>query len=359
MQVIEEFFTRPTRKMAKSRSKPRSPVPSPHKEAKNVYEDSDTDNSDIEILKGGDSGGHRYGGDSGRRQEKRRRTEYDSDRERFRSPPPRRREGRRSPPSRFTEDRYRRKERRERAEEGPSSSRVKKERSITPEGYHRENRGHSGNDRSYEDDRGRQYSWYSWESPRRETPRREDRPRRLHSVKVTPECADADQVRSRVNEKKNGTLKKPVEVDAFGIPVGTMKDQFHRDINAFVKEMNPCLGYEKQKQQAKDRLQDRIYAEYDVHGDADRVDEKYIKKCVTAALITWRHSLNKAVDMGEKKPPELNDRFWEELTQIRKSEASKKKSVFMGNQARNRGLRNSTKDKIRQAAIVKLVSDYL
>lgn len=58
--------------------------------------------------------------------------------------------------------------------------------------------------------------------------------------------------------------------------------------------------------------------------------------------------------MGEKKPPELNDRFWEELTQIRKTEASKQKLVLMGNQARNRGLRNSTKEKIQQAAIVKL-----
>lgn len=57
-----------------------------------------------------------------------------------------------------------------------------------------------------------------------------------------------------MNERKKDTLKKPVEVDAFGIPVGTIKDQIHMDINAFVKEMNPCIGYEKQKQQAKDRL---------------------------------------------------------------------------------------------------------
>ena len=71
-----------------------------------------------------------------------------------------------------------------------------------------------------------------------------------------------------------------------GIPVGTMKDQFHKDINAFVKEMNHCVVYEKQRQQAKDRLQDRIYAEYEVHGEADRVDDKYIKKCGTKALIT-------------------------------------------------------------------------
>ena len=138
-----------------------------------------------------------------------------------------------------------------------------------------------------------------------------------------------------------------------------MKDQFHKDISAFVKETNPCVGYEKQNQKAKDRLQERIYSEYEVHGKANRVDEKYIKKCGTKALITWQNALNKAVDMGEKKPAELNDKFWEDLKQIRKSKESKKKSILMGNQARNRGLQNSTKDKIRQAALVNLVSDYL
>ena len=145
MQVREEFFTRPKKKMAKSHSKPRSPVPLHHTEARNVYEDNDTDNSDIEILKGGDSGGHRYREDSGRRLEKRRRFEYDSDIEHFKSPPPRRREGRRSPPAWFNEDIYRRRERRERPDDGPSSSKVKRERLLTPEGYHRDSRGHSGN----------------------------------------------------------------------------------------------------------------------------------------------------------------------------------------------------------------------
>ena len=106
----------------------------------------------------------------------------------------------------------------------------------------------------------------------------------------------------------------------------------------------------------KDRLQDRIYDEYEVHGDADRVDEKYIKKCAMKSLITWRHALNKALDTGEGKPPELNKKYWEDLQKIRESEESKRKSKQMGNQARKRGLRNSTKDKIKQAALVKLVS---
>jgi hypothetical protein len=53
------------------------------------------------------------------------------------------------------------------------------------------------------------------------------------------------------------------------------------------------------------------------------------------------------VDLGEKKPPELNVKFWEQLKKKRETEDSKKKSVQMGNQAWNRGLQNSTKEKIR------------
>ena len=96
-----------------------------------------------------------------------------------------------------------------------------------------------------------------------------------------------------------------------------------------------------------------------MHGEADRVDEKYIKKCTTKALITWRHTLNKALDTGEWKPPALNTKYWEELERIKDSEESKRKSQQMGNEARKRGLRNSTKEKIKQAALVKLVSTEL
>ena len=96
-----------------------------------------------------------------------------------------------------------------------------------------------------------------------------------------------------------------------------------------------------------------------MHGEADRVDEKYIKKCATKALITWCHILNKALDMGEGKPPELNMKYWAELEKIRESEESRRKSVQMGNQERKRGLQKSMKDKIKQAAAVKLVSQWI
>jgi hypothetical protein len=207
----------------------------------------------------------------------------------------------------------------------------------------------------YEEKPLRQQSWYSDESPRRQNPRTESRRRRPEGDRKIPNRPHAQQVEDKLTARKREKVRKTIEVDALGIPVETMKDQLSRDISAFVKEMNSCVGYDKQKQTTKDRLQDRIYAEYEVHGESDRVDERYIKKCGTKALITWRHTLNKAVDNGEIKPPELNIKYWEELKKIRETEDSKKKSVLMGNQARNRGLRNSTKERIRQAATVKLV----
>lgn len=67
--------------------------------------------------------------------------------------------------------------------------------------------------------------------------------------------------------------------------------------------------------------------------------------------------MNKAVDMSEKKLAEFNEKFWKDLIKIKKSEASKKKSVVMGNQARHRGLRNTTKERIGQATTVKLTME--
>jgi hypothetical protein len=313
------------------------------------------------VLRGRDGRGQGYDNNGGWRMDKRKIVEYNSDVDPYGSPPSQRRHGRRSPAGKVNEDSYTRIGRHQRAHEDPGPSKVHRQRSRTLDAYYRESRGgsrHSAQRRGNEDAHDRQYSWNSEDSPKRRSPVFGDHRVRLQCPKRSPSRAEAEQVTVKGGIRKREKVIKPIEVDAMGIPVGTMKDQFNKDINSFIKEMNPCVGYEKQKQKAKDRLQERIYAEYEVHGEANRVDEKYIKKCGTKALITWRHMLNKAVDMGDKKPPELNMKFWEELRRIKESEESKKKSAQMDNQARNRGLRNSTKDKIRQAATVKLLSGF-
>jgi hypothetical protein len=70
----------------------------------------------------------------------------------------------------------------------------------------------------------------------------------MDCVRSSPSRAEAEQVDASLVSRKKDRVKKPIEVDALGIPLGTIKDQFNRDINSFVKEMNPCLGYDKQKQ---------------------------------------------------------------------------------------------------------------
>jgi hypothetical protein len=44
-----------------------------------------------------------------------------------------------------------------------------------------------------------------------------------------------EQVETRVSGRKKDKVKKPIEVDGLGILVGTMKDHFNEDINAFIK----------------------------------------------------------------------------------------------------------------------------
>lgn len=51
---------------------------------------------------------------------------------------------------------------------------------------------------------------------------------------------------------KKEKILKPIQVDGLGNLVGLVKEQLSKDITAFVKEINSCVGYEKQRQQAND-----------------------------------------------------------------------------------------------------------
>ena len=55
----------------------------------------------------------------------------------------------------------------------------------------------------------------------------------------------AHDVRPRSGGIKREKILKPIQVDGLGIPMDMMKEQFSKDINSFVKEMNPYVGYEK------------------------------------------------------------------------------------------------------------------
>ena len=278
--------------MPKRRSSERSPVKRTSKSSKNLYEDSDSERSEQEVFRSRDGRGSAFEHDAARRQGRRREDDYSSEDVPYSSPLHDLRQERRSPHGGGRGDYHGKGKRPDRQQEGPGGSRYGRGRSPIAVISHRESGVRHGQGRRYDDNEGRQSAWNKSYSPTRSGPNNYDRRVRIKRSRSTPPQADKLEMRARSRVR---TLKKPVEVDSLGIPVGLMKDQFSKDINSFVKDMNPCVGYEKQKQKAKDRLHDRIYDDYEVHGDADRVDEKYIKKCATKALITWRHTLNKVM----------------------------------------------------------------
>ena len=343
--------------MPKRKSSDRSLVKMTLKSTKNVYEDFDSERSDQEVFRSRDGRGSGFENDAGRRKVRKRGDDYSSDDFPYNSPRRDLLRDRRSPHGGVHEDYYGRRGRPDRHQDGRNIPRYGRDRSPPAETSYRESRVRHGQGRRYDSLEGRHFTWQDTYSLTRRSLASDDRRGRMKRSRSTPLQVDAEEMRGRSGARKRKIVKKPVQLDALGIPMGLMKDQFSKDINSFVKDMNPCIGYEKQKQKAKDRLHDRIYDDYEVHGEVDKVDEKYIKKCATKALITWQHTLNKALDTGDGKPPELSMKYWEELQRIRESEASKRKSQQMGNQVRKRGLRNTTKEKLKQAAVVKLVSE--
>jgi galactokinase/mevalonate kinase-like predicted kinase len=55
-----------------------------------------------------------------------------------------------------------------------------------------------------------------------------------------------------------------------------MADLVKHDVQAFTKELDPNLGWEKQKEVSKRRLKERIDAKYEFGRDCDILGEKYL-----------------------------------------------------------------------------------
>ena len=121
----------------------------------------------------------------------------------------------------------------------------------------------------------------------------------------------------------------------------------HADLIAFAKEMDPLLNWERQPQDARDRLEERVYSEYDLERDATRFNEKYIKFEVGKALIHNCFKIGKLIDNGDLKPQDLPAEFWKNVKALCAIEEAKKRSVDMANKARGRGVRNNTINRIR------------
>jgi hypothetical protein len=114
-------------------------------------------------------------------------------------------------------------------------------------------------------------------------------------------------------DKEETKRRRYVELDKNEKPRGKMADLVKRDVHVFTKESNPMEGWEKQKDESKNRLD----AEYEFGGESAVLGEKYLQKQVTKGLINFRFSLNQRIDQGHEKPPELRQEFWEALVKKR------------------------------------------
>jgi hypothetical protein len=175
-------------------------------------------------------------------------------------------------------------------------------------------------------------------------------------IRYFPHRYEAMVRKQTIEGSGSGSWKKAVQVDRMGRQFDTMVEILHTDLWAFAKEMDPSKDYDHQTHEARDRLENRLYSEFDAYGKAERFNDKYIKSEVGKALIQYWYRIGKLVDACDPQPGDLKDEFWENMLKLRSTEASKKMSLLMSNKAKDRRVGNSTRMHIRQSVTVRLVS---
>jgi hypothetical protein len=142
----------------------------------------------------------------------------------------------------------------------------------------------------------------------------------------------------------------------YSVPVEKMAEVFKKDIAACAREFDPLVQWESQSDDAKNRLQNRIYPDYHCYGKYSIVSEKYLKREVGGCIRTHQFYLRKLIDEGKPKPPEIRQDFWERLVEDMGTKEAQEKSTTMASIAKNRGQRNNTKKRVEQATTLQLVS---
>jgi hypothetical protein len=66
--------------------------------------------------------------------------------------------------------------------------------------------------------------------------------------------------------------------------------------------------------------------------------------------------MEKLIDTGEPKPPEMKEEFWDNLVKKRGTRDWKALSETMINVAKHQGVRNKTRVRIEKAELIRLVS---
>jgi hypothetical protein len=155
--------------------------------------------------------------------------------------------------------------------------------------------------------------------------------------------------------KDEREVKQKIRLDQSGRLVGKMTKNFHDDIVAFVRELDPNGNWDKQTQEGKDALEKRIYKEWDIVGPISEISQKYLKSECNQALINHRFQIGKLIKAGKPMPKYMDPQHWERMVETRRTKAWKAKSKTMTNIAQKRGFRNSTRLKVEKSARLQLV----
>jgi hypothetical protein len=78
--------------------------------------------------------------------------------------------------------------------------------------------------------------------------------------------------------------KKRLLLSRKGEPVGLMKEVFKKDLNAFVKRLNPCCNWDNQSDDDRDGFWKRMDAEYEYAGGKEKLCEKYFREKISRAI---------------------------------------------------------------------------
>ena len=210
--------------MVKKRSPYKSPMKLTSRATKNVYEDSDSDRSKEVVCRSRNGRGSGFDNDAAWRTDRKRGDDYGSDSIPYRSLVQDRRRERRSPHGGVHEDYYGRTRRLDHHHEGLSNSRLRRNKSPTPEMSYRESRVRTGQGRGYDNREGRQYSWRETYSPTRRSPMTDDRHGCMKRARSSPSRPVADDLRPRSGGIKREKILKPIQVDGLGILVEMMKE---------------------------------------------------------------------------------------------------------------------------------------
>ena len=233
--------------MVKKKSPDRSPMKLTSRATKNVYKDSDNDKSEEVVCWSRDGRGSGFDNNAAWHTNRKRGDDYGSDNIPYCSPVQDRWQERKSPHGGVHEDYYGRIGHLDCHHEGPSNSRLRRDRSPTLDMSYWESQVYTGQGRGYDDREGRQYLWRETYFPTRRSPTTHDWRGCMKRARSSPSRPVANDLWPRSRGIKREKILKPIQVDGLGISVEMMKEQFSKEINSFVKEMNPCVGYEKQK----------------------------------------------------------------------------------------------------------------